>query len=124
MTQLPDAVKKVISKQELFPGEIPSKPQNAVAVSQFSDNYTPAHCQDKKLGILRWTFRLGLMPLERREPEGRPECQRLISGGACVIFKGPGFYANDNTESNAPACGRGRPCCGRNTLFDNKSCES
>ena len=38
--------------------------------------YTPTHCQDKKLVVLRWIHRHWLGPLERREPEGRPECQR------------------------------------------------
>ena len=38
--------------------------------------YTPTHCQDKKPVVLRWTHRRLLPPLERREPEGRPECQR------------------------------------------------
>ncbi|MHC4536992.1 MAG: tyrosine-type recombinase/integrase, partial [Planctomycetota bacterium] len=40
------------------------------------EKYTPTHCQDKKLVVLRWTHRPWLRPLERREPEGRPECQR------------------------------------------------
>ncbi len=57
-----------------------------------------------------------------------PKCdgtvQRLISGGAGVIFKGSGFYATDYAKSNAPACGRDRPCCGRDTPCDKKPCES
>jgi len=56
-----------------------------------------------------------------------PECngnvQRLISGGAGVIFKGSGFYENDYSRSNSPACGRDKPCCGRDTPCDNKPCE-
>jgi len=57
-----------------------------------------------------------------------PKCdgtvQRLISGGAGVIFKGSGFYATDYTKSNTPACGRDRPCCGLDTPCDKKPCES
>jgi putative FmdB family regulatory protein len=57
-----------------------------------------------------------------------PKCngnvQRLISGGAGVIFKGPGFYATDYAKNNAPVCGRDRPCCGRDTPCDKKPCES
>jgi len=38
-----------------------------------------------------------------------PKCdgkvQRLIGGGAAVIFKGSGFYATDYATSNSPACG-------------------
>ena len=55
-----------------------------------------------------------------------PECngrvQRLIGGGAGVIFKGSGFYANDYAK-NSPACGRDRPCCGRDVPCDKKPCE-
>jgi len=40
-------------------------------------HYTPTHCQDKNLGFLRWTHHHVLEQLERREPEGRPECQLL-----------------------------------------------
>jgi len=63
------------------------------------------------------------------KPLGKcPECdgkvQRLISGGAAVIFKGSGFYATDYVKSNSPVCGRDRPCCGRDTPCDNKPCES
>ena len=39
------------------------------------DLYTPTHCQDRKLGFLRWIHHRLLKQLERREPEGRPECQ-------------------------------------------------
>ena len=57
-----------------------------------------------------------------------PKCngnvQRLISGGAGVIFKGSGFYATDYGRSNSPSCGRSTPCCGRDTPCDKKPCES
>ena len=57
-----------------------------------------------------------------------PECggrvQRLVSGGAGVIFKGSGFYATDYAASNSPACGRDKPCCGRDMPCENKPCES
>jgi hypothetical protein len=39
--------------------------------------YTPTHCQDKKLMFLRWIHHRVLKQLERRDPEGRPECQLL-----------------------------------------------
>ena len=57
-----------------------------------------------------------------------PKCdgtvQRLISGGAGVIFKGSSFYSTDYAKSNTPACGRDRPCCGLDTPCDKKPCES
>lgn len=57
-----------------------------------------------------------------------PKCdgnvQRLISGGAGVIFKGSGLYATDYARSNSPACGRDKPCCGRDTPCDKKPSES
>ena len=56
-------------------------------------------------------------------PECNGKVRRLISGGAGVIFKGSGFYANDYGKSNLPACGRGRRCCGRDVPCDNKPCE-
>ena len=49
----------------------------AVLIGSVAATYTPTHCQDKKLGSLRWIHRRVLKPLERREPVGRPECQRL-----------------------------------------------
>lgn len=56
-----------------------------------------------------------------------PQCggkaQRLISGGAAVIFKGPGFYATDYGKTQSPGCGRDRPCCGRETPCEKKPCE-
>ena len=62
-------------------------------------------------------------PLEKC-PECNGKVQRLIGGGAGIIFKGSGFYVNDYSKSNSPACGRDRPCCGRQTLCDKKPCES
>jgi putative FmdB family regulatory protein len=60
--------------------------------------------------------------------ENCPECngkvQRLIGGGAGIIFKGSDFYATDHAKSNSPACGREKPCCGRDIPCDNKPCES
>ena len=57
-----------------------------------------------------------------------PKCsgkvQRLIGGGAAVIFKGSGFYETDYSQNTSPACGRERPCCGRDTPCDKKPCES
>ena len=62
-------------------------------------------------------------PLEKC-PKCNGKVQRLISGGAGVIFKGSGFYATDYAKSNAPACERDRPCCGRDTPCDNRPCDS
>jgi putative FmdB family regulatory protein len=57
-----------------------------------------------------------------------PECgspaQRLISGGAGVIFKGAGFYATDYHAADRPTCGRDTPCCGRDSVCGSKPCES
>ncbi|MBA7630576.1 hypothetical protein ES703_38099 [subsurface metagenome] len=57
-----------------------------------------------------------------------PKCsgkvQRLIGGGAAVIFKGSGFYETHYSQNTSPACGRERPCCGRDTPCDKKPCES
>lgn len=46
-----------------------------------------------------------------------PECsgsvRRIITGGAGVIFKGPGFYATDYKKSNqssGPCCGEAKGC--------------
>ena len=59
--------------------------------------------------------------------ENCPECngkvQRLIGGGAAIIFKGSGCYATDYRSSNNHACNRERPCCGRETPCDKKPCE-
>jgi len=55
-----------------------------------------------------------------------PKCggtvDRLISGGAGVIFKGPGFRATDHVGAR-PSCGLDRPCCGRDSACDRKPCE-
>jgi putative FmdB family regulatory protein len=57
-----------------------------------------------------------------------PRCnstvQRLISGGAGVIFKSSGFYTTDNNPKISPVCGRDIPCCGRDMPCDKKPCES
>ena len=45
--------------------------------NMLTKEYTPTHCQDRKLGFLRWIHHRLLKQLERREPEGRPECQLL-----------------------------------------------
>lgn len=57
-------------------------------------------------------------------PHCNGKVQRLISGGAGMIFKGADFYATDYAKNNAPACGRDRPCCGRDEPCNNKPCES
>jgi putative FmdB family regulatory protein len=61
-------------------------------------------------------------PLEKC-PECHGKIQRLIGGGAGIIFKGSGFYSTDYHSNSSPACDRERPCCGRETPCDNKPCE-
>jgi putative FmdB family regulatory protein len=55
-----------------------------------------------------------------------PKCggpvERLISGGAGIIFKGSGFHATDYAGPR-PSCGLDRPCCGRDSTCDHKPCE-
>jgi len=55
-----------------------------------------------------------------------PKCggavQRLITGGAGIIFKGQGFYTTESRARNAPSCGRNAPCCGRDTPCDAPPC--
>lgn len=50
-----------------------------------------------------------------------PKCggrlQRLVSGGAGVLFKGSGSGAAN------PSCDRTTPCCGRTTPCDERPCE-
>lgn len=59
----------------------------------------------------------------KRCPECKGKVNRLIGGGAGVIFKGSGFYATDykNKTASRPSCGRDRPCCGRDTPCDRSS---
>jgi putative FmdB family regulatory protein len=56
-----------------------------------------------------------------------PQCgagsQRLISGGAGVVFKGSGFHATDNGNSRNPSCGQNRTCCGRDEPCEVPPCE-
>jgi putative FmdB family regulatory protein len=56
-------------------------------------------------------------------PECNGKVQRMIGGGAGIIFKGSGFYTTDYRSNNNPSCGRERPCCGRETPCDKKPCE-
>jgi len=55
-----------------------------------------------------------------------PECggpvRRLLSAGAAVIFKGPGFYSTDHRQFGT-RCGQERPCCGRDTPCDSPPCD-
>ena len=50
-----------------------------------------------------------------------PQCgaaiKRLIGTGSGVIFKGSGFHCNDY-QTNAAACNRSQPCCGRDNPCD------
>jgi putative FmdB family regulatory protein len=55
-----------------------------------------------------------------------PKCdgpvRRLIGTGAAVIFKGSGFHATDHRRATT-RCGRGAPCCGRDTPCDRPPCD-
>ena len=47
-------------------------------------------------------------------PECGQACERVISGGAGLIFRGNGFYATDYRDGRGTAsCGRTTRCCGR-----------
>ena len=53
---------------------------------------------------------------------GEP-CERLISGGAGVVFKGNGFYATDYRGNPGRAsCDRTTRCCGRTEPCDTPPC--
>ena len=50
-------------------------------------------------------------------------CERMISGGARLIFKGNGFYATDHRGSPGRAsCDRTTRCCGRTEPCDAPPC--
>lgn len=55
-----------------------------------------------------------------------PECggavERLISGGAGLIFKGSGSRAAGYPRART-SCGLDTPCCGRGSVCDSKPCE-
>jgi len=55
-----------------------------------------------------------------------PECggtvERLISGGAGLIFKGSGFHATDYPRAR-PSGGFDTPCWGRDSVCDRKPCK-
>ena len=46
-------------------------------------------------------------------PECGQTCERMISGGAGLIFRGNGFYATDYNGSRGTTCDRNVRCCGR-----------
>ncbi len=52
----------------------------------------------------------------RRCPECRGKLERVIHGGAALVFKGSGFYSTDRRKgsdsSSALPCGRDTPCHG------------
>jgi len=49
-------------------------------------------------------------------------CERVISGGAGVIFKGGGFYATDSRRPTRGLCDRTTRCCGRNEPCESPPC--
>ena len=57
-------------------------------------------------------------------PKCNGKVQRLIGGGAAVIFKISGFSGADYSRSGSPSCTREKPCCGRDVPCDKKPCES
>jgi putative FmdB family regulatory protein len=56
-------------------------------------------------------------------PRCNGKVQRLISGGAGMIFKDSRSYAIEHHSKNSPACGRSKTCCGRETPCEKKPCE-
>lgn len=71
-------------------------------------------------------FELSHAMSEDPEPQcpqcGSP-CQRVISGGAGIIFKGNGFYATDHRGNPGRAsCDRTTRCCGRAQPCDTPPC--
>jgi len=44
-------------------------------------------------------------------PKCRKKVKRLISSGAGIIFKGPGFYATDYRKSVPTACPKAKDGC-------------
>jgi putative FmdB family regulatory protein len=55
-------------------------------------------------------------------PECGQSCERMISGGAGLIFKGSGFYATDYGAAGRSACDRTTRCCGRTEPCDSPPC--
>ena len=57
-------------------------------------------------------------------PKCGDSCEKVISGGAGLIFKGNGFYATDYGRSMGGAsCGRTTRCCGRTEPCETPPCE-
>ncbi|MGB9606593.1 MAG: FmdB family zinc ribbon protein [Bryobacteraceae bacterium] len=78
-------------------------------------------CQNCKCRFERFES-MSAEPLKHCPQCGGP-VERLISGGAGVIFKGAGFYATDDSGAR-PSCGLDRTCCGRETPCESKPCDS
>jgi putative FmdB family regulatory protein len=56
-------------------------------------------------------------------PECGQPCERVISGGAGLVFRGNGFYATEYGRSSGGAsCGRATRCCGRSEPCDTPPC--
>ena len=67
-----------------------------------------------------------LQGLEDDPVEACPHCngpvRRLLGTGAAVISKGSPARAGDS-QAATPRCGRGAPCCGRDTRCDRPPCD-
>jgi hypothetical protein len=78
------------------------------------EKYSPTRCQDRKPVFLRWIYHRVLRPLARREPEGRPQCQRrrrTARLGCCSPAAGA-TYDYYEAQNTGPGCTSPRP------LFD------
>ena len=60
----------------------------------------------------------------KRCPKCRGKLERVIHGGAGLVFKGAGFYSTDYRKGGAPSkppCGKEAPCCGADSPCQKKS---
>jgi len=55
-------------------------------------------------------------------PKCGQACERMVSGGAGLIFKGKGFYSTDYSRSRRAACDSNVRCCGRTEPCDAPPC--
>jgi predicted nucleic acid-binding Zn ribbon protein len=62
--------------------------------------------------IIERSFKISEVPDEIPNPNGEGTAQRIISGGAALVFKGSGFYLTDygrnahRTQGDAPKTGK------------------
>jgi putative FmdB family regulatory protein len=66
-----------------------------------------------RCGLVTEEFKSMSAPRRQRCPACRGKVERLLSGGAGILFKGSGFYVtdsrakNDTAKSDTPAAGTG-----------------